>query len=106
MKFRRTIFFITTLIISQTEKARALEVVLDKNKPFYMLGKYIAGDETFLIFDSEDDAIRKIGLFLKNDVPTDQISLLELKIVPNGLSTEELEWSIILNKLVKLVGLR
>lgn len=83
-----------------------LELVLDKNKPFYMLGKYLAGEEIFLIFDSLDDAIKRIGEFLKNNVPTDQITLLELSIVPNGLSTRELEWSVILNKLVKIVGLR
>jgi hypothetical protein len=83
-----------------------LELVLDKNKPFYMLGKYVGGDESFLIFDNQDDAIRKIGDYLKGGVPADQITLLELSIVPNGLSTEELEWSLILNKLVKLVGLK
>ncbi|MGI0092240.1 MAG: hypothetical protein ACREBS_11085 [Nitrososphaerales archaeon] len=83
-----------------------MEVVLDRNKPFYMLGKYVSGEETFLIFDAQDDAVRKIGEYLKNNVPTDQITLLELTIVPNGLSTLELEWSIILNKLVKLVGLK
>ena len=83
-----------------------MELVLDKSKPFYMLGKYVGGDETFLIFDSQDDAIRKIGEILKSGVPADQITLLQLSIVPNGLSTEELEWSTILNKLVKLVGLK
>ena len=83
-----------------------LELVLDKSKPFYMLGNYFAGQEVFLIFDNQDDAIKRIGEFLKNNVPTDQITLLELTIVPNGLSTHELEWSVILNKLVKIVGLR
>ncbi len=100
------ILIFTTLIISQSQLLTTLELVLDKNKPFYVLGKYVAGEETFLIFDNQDDAIKRIGEFLKNNVPTDQITLLELNIVPNGLSTHELEWSVILNKLVKIVGLK
>ena len=94
------ILIFTTLIISQSQQLTTLELVLDKNKPFYVLGKYVAGEETFLIFDNQEDAIKRIGEFLKNNVPTDQITLLELNIVPNGLSTHELEWSVILNKLV------
>ena len=100
------ILIFTTLIISQSQQLTTLELVLDKNKPFYVLGKYVAGEETFLIFDNQEDAIKRIGEFLKNNVPTDQITLLELNIVPNGLSTHELEWSVILNKLVKIVGLK
>jgi hypothetical protein len=83
-----------------------LEVVLDKSKPFYVLGKYVQGEESFLLFDNQESAIKKIGEFLKDDVPTDQITLLELTIVPNGLSTQEIEWGSILNKLVKVVGLK
>ena len=100
------ILIFTTLIISQSQQLTTLELVLDKNKPFYVLGKYVAGEETFLIFDNQEDAIKRIGEFLKNNVPTDQITLLELNIVPNELSTHELEWSVILNKLVKIVGLK
>ena len=81
------ILIFTTLIISQSQQLTTLELVLDKNKPFYVLGKYVAGEETFLIFDNQEDAIKRIGEFLKNNVPTDQITLLELNIVPNGLST-------------------
>ena len=83
-----------------------LEIVINKTKPLYMVGNYMTGQETFLLFDNQEDAIKRIGEFLKNGVPTDQISMLELTIVPNGLSTQELEWSQILNKLVKLVGLK
>lgn len=83
-----------------------MEIVINKNKPLYMVGNYMTGQETFLLFDNQEDAIKRIGEFLKNGVPTDQISLLELTIVPNGLSTQELEWSQILNKLVQLVGLK
>ena len=99
-------FVFATLIKSQSQDLGTLEVVLDKSRPFYMLGKYVAGEETFLLFDNQDDAIRRVGDFLKDNVPTDQITLLELSIVPNGLSTQELQWSVILNKLVKLVGLK
>jgi hypothetical protein len=83
-----------------------LELVVSKNKPLYMVGNSLAGQETFLLFDDQEDAIRRIGDFLKNGVPTDQISMHEITIVSNGLSTQELEWSQILNKLVQLVGLK
>ncbi len=71
-----------------------------------MVGMYVQGQESFLLFDNQEDAIRKVGQFLKEDVPTDQIVMLEMTIVPNGLSTLELEWGAILNKLVRLVGLK
>jgi hypothetical protein len=83
-----------------------LEIVVDRAKPFYMVGKYVQGEESFVLFDNQEEAIRKIGTYLKSGVPTDQIVMLELTIVPNGLSTQELEWGIILNKLVKLIGLK
>jgi len=78
-----------------------LELRLDKNKSFYLLEK-TSQDELVTLYDSMDEAIKRVAEYIKQGVPTGKIGLSQVMVEKEKLTVTGIAWSVIAEKLVSL----